>query len=63
MSLASELQKAKQKINKVARPAARRGSKAVIGVGKVASSMGYKGTGRKISNHGRAGLAASKIRD
>ena len=63
MSLASELKKAQQKINKVARPAARKGSKATIGTGKVVSAMGYKGTGRKIQQHGRAGLAASKVRD
>jgi len=62
-TVAGELKKAKKALNKVVKPAVRKGSKATIGAGKVVSAMGYKGTGRKISNHGRAGLAASKIRD
>lgn len=57
------IRKAKRAINKVARPVVRKASKATIGTGKVVSELGYRGTGRKISQHGRAGLAASKVRD
>lgn len=60
------VQKAKKAINKVSKPAkkiTKVGSKAAIGTGKIVSGLGYKGTGRKISQHGRAGLAASKVKD
>jgi len=57
------IRKAKKAINKVARPVARKASKATIGTGKIVSELGFKGTGRKISQHGRAGLSASKVKD
>lgn len=53
--------KAKRVVQRKARPAVRKASKALIGAGKVASSAGYKGTGRKVSRVGRAGLAASRV--
>jgi len=45
------------------RKAARLGSKALIGGGKLATSAGFKGAGRKATKVGRVGLAASKIKD
>ena len=59
----SLIRKAQSKLNKVVRPTVRRASKATIGVGKVASMAGYRGTGRKITNIGRAGKKASQVRD
>lgn len=57
------IKKAQTSINKVARPAARRGGKATVGAGKIASELGYKGTGRKMQQHGRASISASKVKD
>ena len=62
-TVAGELKKAQKSLNKVVRPAVRKGSKALIGGGKMVGAMGGKKVGRKMSNVGRAGLAASKVKD
>ena len=46
-----------------ARKPVRMVSKAAIGAGKVASALGARGAGRKISKAGRVGVAASRAKN
>ena len=46
-----------------ARAPARKISKAAIGAGKVATALGARGAGRKITKSGRVGVAASRARN
>ena len=46
-----------------ARAPARKIAKAAIGAGKVASALGARGAGRKITKAGRVGVAASRAKN
>lgn len=45
---------------KVGRAIARRGAKAAVGAGKIASAAGYTGVGSKLQRGGRVARAGSK---